>query len=75
MTQSFKQYHSIKPYLINDESPPERERLQSPEEREKLMGNMNALCAGVTTANARRQGGTRTSLSDPRACCCTTQSG
>ena len=30
MTQFFKQYHSIKPYLINDEVPPEKERLQSP---------------------------------------------
>lgn len=38
MTQFFKQYHSIKPYLINDELPPERERLQSPEQRESLNG-------------------------------------
>ena len=36
MTQFFKQYHSIKPYLINDEPPPEKERLQSPEERDEL---------------------------------------
>jgi succinate dehydrogenase / fumarate reductase iron-sulfur subunit len=28
MTQFFNQYHSIKPYLINDEPPPEKERLQ-----------------------------------------------
>src|SRR5213595_3527642 len=34
MTQFFQQYHSIKPYLINHDAPPERERLQSPEERE-----------------------------------------
>jgi succinate dehydrogenase / fumarate reductase iron-sulfur subunit len=32
MTQFFKQYHSIKPYLINNDPPPERERLQSPED-------------------------------------------
>src|ERR1700749_546925 len=38
MTQFFKQYHSIKPYLVNDEIPPEKERLQSPEEREELNG-------------------------------------
>ncbi|MCC5313344.1 2Fe-2S iron-sulfur cluster-binding protein, partial [Staphylococcus aureus] len=38
MTQFFNQYHSIKPYLINDEPPPEKERLQSPEEREELDG-------------------------------------
>jgi len=29
MTQFFKQYHSVKPYLINDEPVPEKERLQS----------------------------------------------
>ena len=38
MTQFFHQYHSIKPYLINNDPPPERERLQSPEEREQLNG-------------------------------------
>jgi len=36
MTQFFKQYHSIKPYLINNDPAPERERLQSPEDREEL---------------------------------------
>ena len=34
MTQFFKQYESIKPFLINDTIPPEKERLQSPPERE-----------------------------------------
>ncbi|MCC6383430.1 MAG: succinate dehydrogenase iron-sulfur subunit, partial [Dehalococcoidia bacterium] len=34
MTQFFKQYHSIKPYLINNDPLPERERLQTPEDRE-----------------------------------------
>ena len=29
MTQFFKQYNSIKPYLINEELAPDRERLQS----------------------------------------------
>jgi succinate dehydrogenase / fumarate reductase iron-sulfur subunit len=29
MTQFFKQYHSIKPYVINNDPPPERERLQT----------------------------------------------
>ncbi len=38
MTQFFKQYDSIKPYVINHDAPPERERLQSPEEREELNG-------------------------------------
>jgi succinate dehydrogenase / fumarate reductase iron-sulfur subunit len=38
MTQFFAHYHQIRPYLVNDEPLPERERLQSPEEREKLNG-------------------------------------
>src|SRR4026208_2025474 len=29
VSQFFKQYHSVKPYLINDTPPPETERLQS----------------------------------------------
>ena len=50
MTQFFKHYHSIKPYLINDEPPPERERLQSPEERDKLNGLYECiLCACCTS--------------------------
>jgi succinate dehydrogenase / fumarate reductase iron-sulfur subunit len=51
MTQFFKQYHSIKPYLVNDEPPPERERLQSPEDREELNGLYECiLCACCSTA-------------------------
>ena len=51
MTQFFKQYHSIKPYLINDTPPPEKERLQSPEEREELNGVYECiLCACCSTA-------------------------
>jgi len=51
MTQFFKQYHSIRPYLINDTPPPERERLQSPEEREELDGLYECiLCACCSTA-------------------------
>src|SRR5690606_9814493 len=51
MTQFFKQYNSIKPYLINDSLPPERERLQSPEQREELDGLYECiLCASCSTA-------------------------
>ena len=32
MTQFFKQYESIKPYLNNETPPPKKERLQSPEQ-------------------------------------------
>ncbi len=50
MTQFFKHYHSIKPYLVNDEPPPERERLQSPEDRDKLNGLYECiLCACCTS--------------------------
>ena len=51
MTQFFKQYHSIKPFLINENPPPERERLQSPEEREELDGLYECiLCACCSTS-------------------------
>ena len=51
MTQFFKQYDSIRPYLINDTPPPEKERLQSPEEREELDGLYECiLCACCSTA-------------------------
>ena len=46
MTQFYKQYYSIRPYLINDEPPPEKERLQSIAEREQLNGFYECiLCA------------------------------
>ena len=51
MTQFFMQYHSIKPYLINNDPPPETERLQSPEERAELDGLYECiLCACCSTA-------------------------
>jgi succinate dehydrogenase / fumarate reductase iron-sulfur subunit len=51
MSQFFKQYESIKPYLINDTPPPEKERLQSPAEREELNGLYECiLCACCSTA-------------------------
>ena len=51
MTQFFKQYHSIRPFVINHDAPPERERLQSPEEREQLDGLYECiLCACCSTS-------------------------
>ena len=51
MTQFFNQYHSVKPYLINHDAPPERERLQSPAEREELNGLYECiLCACCSTS-------------------------
>jgi succinate dehydrogenase / fumarate reductase, iron-sulfur subunit len=51
MTQFFEQYHSIKPYLINDEPPPARERLQTPEQRDELNGLYECIrCACCSSA-------------------------
>jgi succinate dehydrogenase / fumarate reductase, iron-sulfur subunit len=51
MSGFFKQYHSIKPWLVNDDLPPERERLQSPEARDELNGLYECiLCACCTSA-------------------------
>lgn len=52
MTQFFNQYHSIKPYLQNDQpTSPSKERLQSPEEREELNGLYECiLCASCSTS-------------------------
>jgi succinate dehydrogenase iron-sulfur subunit len=49
MTRFFDHYHAIKPYVINDEPPPERERLQTPVERAELDGLYECiLCACCT---------------------------
>jgi len=51
MTAFFKQYHSIKPYLINNTPPPERERRQTPEERDQLDGLYECiLCSCCSSA-------------------------
>lgn len=51
MTQFFKQYHSVKPYLINNDPPPETERLQTPQERAALDGAYECiLCACCSTS-------------------------
>ncbi len=51
MSQFYKQYEKVQPYLINDTPPPAIERLQSPEEREKLDGLYECiLCACCSTS-------------------------
>ncbi|HEY5636854.1 MAG TPA: succinate dehydrogenase iron-sulfur subunit [Burkholderiales bacterium] len=51
MTQFFDQYHSVRPYVVNNDPPPERERLQSPADREALNGLYECiLCACCSTA-------------------------
>jgi succinate dehydrogenase / fumarate reductase iron-sulfur subunit len=52
MSQFFKQYNSIKPYLQNDDPAPQTERLQSPEDRKELDGLYECiLCACCSTAS------------------------
>ena len=49
--QFFHQYRAVKPYLINKDPEPEVERLQSPQEREKLDGLYECiLCGCCSTA-------------------------
>lgn len=50
MTRFYAQYTSVKPWLINDEPPPERERLQSPEERDRLNGLYECILCGCCTS-------------------------
>lgn len=51
MTLFYKQYERIQPYLQNDERPPSTERLQSPEDRDKLDGLYECiLCACCSTS-------------------------
>ena len=51
MTGFFKQYHSIKPWLVNDDVPPHKERLQSPQARDELNGLYECiLCACCSSA-------------------------
>ncbi|MDC1311775.1 succinate dehydrogenase iron-sulfur subunit [Burkholderiales bacterium] len=51
MSQFFKQYHSVKPYLVNEEPAPDTERLQSPKDRDQLDGLYECiLCACCSTS-------------------------
>lgn len=51
MEPFFAKYYSIMPYLVNNDPPPQRERLQSPEERERFDDTTKCiLCAACTTS-------------------------
>ncbi|MFQ5994183.1 MAG: succinate dehydrogenase iron-sulfur subunit [Acidiferrobacterales bacterium] len=51
LTQFYKQYREVKPWLINDDPEPEIERLQTPEDRDQLDGLYECiLCACCSTA-------------------------
>lgn len=51
MTQFFEHYNSVKPYLVNNDPPPETERLQSPEDRAKLDGMYECILCGACTTS------------------------
>ncbi|MEK6748119.1 MAG: succinate dehydrogenase iron-sulfur subunit [Pseudomonadota bacterium] len=51
LAQFYQQYRAVKPYLITHDSEPEIERLQSPQERDKLDGLYECiLCGCCSTA-------------------------
>jgi len=51
MTQFFKHYESVKPYLINNDPMPEKERLQTPDQRAELDGLYECILCGACTAS------------------------
>lgn len=51
LSQFYTQYRAVKPWLINNDPEPEIERLQSPEERDRLDGLYECiLCACCSTS-------------------------
>ena len=51
LTQFYTQYEKVRPYLINNEEKPEKERLQTPEQRAELDGLYECiLCACCSTS-------------------------
>jgi succinate dehydrogenase / fumarate reductase, iron-sulfur subunit len=51
MEPFFEHYRSMLPYLVNDEPPPNRERLQTPAERDRFDDTTKCiLCAACTTS-------------------------
>ncbi len=51
LSQFYRQYEKIRPYVINDKPPPAQERLQTPEQRAELDGLYECiLCAWCSTS-------------------------
>ncbi|MEW6133597.1 MAG: succinate dehydrogenase iron-sulfur subunit [Pseudomonadota bacterium] len=50
MEPFYRQYRSIKPWLVNIDPEPERERLQTPEERAELEGAYECILCGACTS-------------------------
>jgi succinate dehydrogenase / fumarate reductase iron-sulfur subunit len=51
LSNFWKQYHSVKPYLINNDPPPDRERLQTPAERDQLNGLYECILCACCSAS------------------------
>ena len=50
MTQFFTQYHSVNPVLENQDAAPEKERLQSPAQRDRLNGAYECILCGCCSS-------------------------
>lgn len=50
-TGFFAAYRTVKPYLINEEPEPERERLQSPQDRERFDDTTKCILCGCCTTS------------------------
>src|SRR5690606_16207888 len=50
-TKFWENYARVKPWLINDNPPPERERLQSPEDRAKYNMEIDCILCGSCYAS------------------------
>jgi len=69
LSMVFAQYASIRPWLqTQSATPPDRERLQSPEEREKLDGLYESSCASAARRAVPAIGGMATVISARRSC-------
>lgn len=51
MTAFFKKNDKVLPYLINNEPPPERERIQSPEDQHKILESITCIMCGSCTSS------------------------
>lgn len=51
MTAFFKKNDKVLPYLINNEPPPERERIQSPDDQHKILESITCIMCGSCTSS------------------------
>ncbi len=51
MTLFFQKNDKVLPYLINEEPPPERERIQSPEDQHKILESITCIMCGSCTTS------------------------